>query len=120
MKILVKIIDFSTLTLGIFLALDIVLKSLGASAQAPFVRWLYFDVVNPLLAPFIGIFPSPEIGTKGIIDIPAFFALVIYMALGYALSMGIESLGRNVKPGRLIQKKPKPEPENTAPLHPQQ
>lgn len=105
MKVIIKIIDFSTLTIGIFLGLTIVLKSLGASVEAPFVKWLYGTISIQLVAPFKGIFPSPSIGTKGIIDIPAFFALVVYMAIGYATSLGVESLGRNIKPGKLLSKK---------------
>lgn len=106
MKVLVKIIDFTTLTLGIFLGLTIVLKALGANPETPFVSWIYNQITTPLVLPFVGIFPSPTLGKSGVIDIPAFFALVIYMALGYALSMGIESLSRNIKPGKILKKKP--------------
>lgn len=107
MKMLTKVIDLTTLVLGLILGTRVLLKVLGASTTAPFVKWVYVGLSQPLLAPFLGIFPAPSFGKSGIIDIPAFFALVVYLAGGYMISAGIESLGRSIhlkiKPNNLLR-----------------
>lgn len=107
MKMLTKVIDLTTLVLGLILGTRVLLKVLGASSTAPFVKWVYVDLSRPLLAPFLGIFPAPTFGKSGIIDIPAFFALVVYLASGYMLSAGLESLSRSIhlkiKPNNLLR-----------------
>ncbi len=103
MNVVVKTIDLTTLTLGIVLGTRVVLKVLGANAATPFVAWIYNTMSDPLMAPFVGIFPAPSFGKAGIIDIPAFFALVVYLAGGYMVSSAVESLGRNIKAGSLFR-----------------
>ncbi|MEX0895537.1 MAG: YggT family protein [Patescibacteria group bacterium] len=67
-----------------FLSLRIILKLFGASTQAPFVRWTY-ETTEPLLRPFIGMFPSPNL-TRGLeIEFSALFALMAYVFLGYLI-----------------------------------
>lgn len=97
MRMLIKIFDLTTLCLGLILGTRVLLKILGASVTAPFVRWIYLDLSEPLMSPFQGIFPAPAFGKNGIVDIPAFFALVVYLGIGYLLSAGLESFGKNLK-----------------------
>lgn len=97
MKVLVKVIDLTTLTIGIILGTRVLLKVLGANPLTPFVAWIYQNLSDPLMAPFVGIFPAPTFGKSGVIDIPAFFALIIYLAVGYMISLGLDSLGKNIK-----------------------
>lgn len=70
--------------------LRIVLKLMGASTVAPFVRWVY-ETSKPLLYPFEGMFPSSQVG--GIpftIEFSAFFALFIYVFVGYLIQEVLE------------------------------
>lgn len=116
MKVLIKVIDLTTLVIGLILGTRVILKILGAGVEAPFVRWVYTDLSLPLLLPFEGIFPAPSFGKNGIVDIPAFFAVIIYLAIGYMISAGLESLGRNVNipnPFRLTGKKEEKKVEKT-------
>lgn len=65
------------------IGLRILLKLMGASTTAPFVRWIY-ETSKPLLYPFEGMFPSSSVG--GIpftIEFSALFALFVYVFIGY-------------------------------------
>jgi uncharacterized protein YggT (Ycf19 family) len=67
------------------IGLRIILKLMGASTAAPFVRWVY-ETSKPLLYPFEGMFPSSQVG--GIpftIEFSALFALFIYVFVGYLI-----------------------------------
>lgn len=68
-----------TIILG-FLALRVILKLFGASAAAPFAQWIY-ATSDPLLTPFVGMFPAPTIDGLFVIEFTALFALVIYAML---------------------------------------
>ncbi len=103
MNVVIKVIDLTTLALGIILGTRVVLKVLGANISTPFVAWIYSTMSDPLMAPFVGIFPAPAFGKAGVIDIPAFFALIVYLAGGYMISSAVESLGRNIKAKNLFR-----------------
>lgn len=66
------------------LGLRIILQLFGASATAPFVQWIY-QTTQPLVSPFIGMFPSPEIESGFVIEFSAIFALLAYAILAYLL-----------------------------------
>jgi uncharacterized protein YggT (Ycf19 family) len=80
----------SSLTQGL-LGLRIILKLFGASTTAPFVRWAY-ETTQPLLAPFIGMFPSPKLPDGFIIEFSALFALMIYSFIGYLATELLDTL----------------------------
>ena len=80
----------SSLTQGL-LGLRIVLKLFGASTVAPFVSWVY-ETTQPLLAPFIGMFPSPKLPEGFIIEFSALFALMVYSFIGYLATELLETL----------------------------
>lgn len=80
----------------ILLSLRILFKFLGASTDATFVRWLYANT-EPLLAPFIGIFPTPIINGQFVIEFTSIVALVVYALMGYIL---IELLDATLAPRR--------------------
>ncbi len=69
-------------TMEAFLGVRFFLKILGASQQAPFVRWIY-GISDSLLEPFIGMFPSPAIGPHFIIELNTLFAMLVYVVVGY-------------------------------------
>jgi uncharacterized protein YggT (Ycf19 family) len=68
----------------LFIAARILLRLLGASAEAPIVSFIY-QVSGALLAPFAGIFPVINLGSGFILDLPALVALVIYVVINWLL-----------------------------------
>lgn len=68
----------------LLLSLRIILKLFGASTTAPFVRWAY-ETTAPLLEPFAGMFPSPNLTGGFVIEFSAVFALLVYAFVGYIL-----------------------------------
>ena len=66
------------------LGLRVILKLFGANATAPFVHWLY-GVTAPLLAPFQGAFPAPELKGGFVIEFTALFAILVYALVAYLL-----------------------------------
>ncbi|HXK52772.1 YggT family protein [Candidatus Nomurabacteria bacterium] len=95
-KKIAKIIDIGTMVVGFLLGFRIILKFLGASTAAPFVKWLY-EFTSGMLAPFNGIFPSPMLGRTSVVDISAFFAMIVYLLLGYFIGELVESSGGTLK-----------------------
>jgi YggT family protein len=74
----------------LILGVRILLKLFAANPNAAFTGWMY-SLSEPLIKPFINIFPSPVFGGKFVLDLPALFALFIYVAVIYLiLSIGIE------------------------------
>lgn len=90
-----KLITFSINIIANFveflLGLRIILKLFAASPQAPFVSWLY-NTTEPLLYPFIGMFPAPKISGGFIIEFSSIFAILIYSLLAYLLQEIISTL----------------------------
>lgn len=86
------------------IALRILLKLMGASTAAPFVRWVY-DMSQPLISPFIGMFPSPTLSGPFTIEFSAIFALFVYMFVGYLLQEAIWYLNRNIFNREVISKR---------------
>src|SRR3989338_9471070 len=73
------------------LGLRIILKLFGASTVAPFVRWIY-ETTQPLLAPFIGMFPSPKLSEGFVIEFSALFALIVYAFIGFLATELLDTL----------------------------
>lgn len=73
------------------IGLRIILKLFGASTAAPFVVWVY-NTTDPLLSPFEGMFPSPELEGQFVIEFSALFALLVYAFIGYLIRVGIAEL----------------------------
>lgn len=88
------ILAFARITLGIIealIGLRIVLKLLGASAASPFVNWIY-ETTQPLLRPFLGMFPSPRLEGFIVIEFSALFGLVIYALADYVIETIVQEL----------------------------
>ena len=90
-KIIAALINLIINLIEGILSLRIILKLFGAATAAPFVRWIY-ETSEPLLAPFIGIFPSPSLTGGFVLEFSALFALMIYTFLGYAATEALETL----------------------------
>ena len=71
--------------LELLLGLRVILRVIGASAAAPFVRFIY-DVTQPLAAPFLGMLPN--LGAAGdptapgaataVLEVPTLIGMVVY------------------------------------------
>ncbi len=88
------ILNLSDIILGIIeflLTLRILLKLLGASSGAPFVRWIY-ETTQPLLAPFEGMFPTSTLSVGSTLEISTLFAVITYAFLGVLLESIIYQL----------------------------
>src|SRR5258706_6826811 len=84
-RFLAQLIGFVTDVVVSLLGLRIILKLLGASTVAPFVTWIY-DTTKPLLAPFQGLFPSPEIPPNLLLDFSQIFEFVTNFFVGTLLT----------------------------------
>lgn len=80
----------------LLISLRIILKLFGASTSAPFVQWVY-ETSYPLIAPFAGMFPAPQISGLFVIEFSAVFALVVYMFVGYFLTESVATLSSRKK-----------------------
>ncbi len=67
-----------------FMALRVVLKLLAANPNAPFVKWVY-GTTHPLVAPFLGMFPSQFEGSTIEIEFSTIFGMLMYSLAGFAL-----------------------------------
>jgi uncharacterized protein YggT (Ycf19 family) len=81
------VFSFIQLILGV----RVLLKFFGASIEAPFVNWVYHTSA-PLLVPFEGMFPSPELSGGYIVEISALFALIAFALLGYIIDEFLDFL----------------------------
>jgi uncharacterized protein YggT (Ycf19 family) len=66
------------------IALRVLLKFLGANLAAPFVRWVY-QTTQPLVRPFEGMFPSPQVEGGFVLEFSALFAVIAYAIAAYLL-----------------------------------
>lgn len=81
------IITLTNIVIGIIellLGLRLILLLLGANPSTPFVAWIY-ETSGILLSPFQGIFPTPVIEGRYILDVSALVALVVYAFIGYLI-----------------------------------
>lgn len=75
----------------ILIAVRIILRLFGANPAAGFVQWIY-ATTQPLLAPFVGMFPSPALEGGFVIEFSAVFGLLVYAFIGYLLTEIIAEL----------------------------
>lgn len=81
---------------GVAIALIIIrviLKALAANAGAGFTSFLY-GITNPLVAPFQGIFATPQTSTGSVLELSSIVAIIVYALIAWALVRLIEILGR--------------------------
>ena len=90
-KLIAVLINLVTSLIEGLLGLRIILKLFGASTAAPFVRWVY-ETTQSLLAPFIGMFPSPKLPEGFVIEFSVLFALMVYAFIGYLATELLETL----------------------------
>jgi YggT family protein len=74
-----------------FLGLRFLLKLFGANANTGFVDWVY-EMSDPLLAPFRGIFPAEVFENSYVIEFSTLFAMLMYAILGLVLIYRINAV----------------------------
>lgn len=84
-NILSKLVNFFVGLALVFLALRIFFRLFSANPAVGFVDWIY-DTSGVLMSPFRGIFPEVVIERGFVLDIPAIFALIMYMVFGLLLA----------------------------------
>jgi len=88
------ILTLSDIVIGIveiLLIIRVLLKFLGASTQAPFVRWIY-ETTSPLLSPFEGMFPSSSLTTHFVLEVSTLFALITFALIEVVIETIIHQL----------------------------
>lgn len=85
------LVNFVTTLVEGLLALRILLKLFGASTAAPFVEWVY-ETTQPLLNPFTGMFPSPQVSGGFVLEFSSIFALLVYAFVGFVISQALEAM----------------------------
>ena len=78
-----------------FLAGRFFLKILGASARAPFVRWVY-NISDSLTQPFNGMFPTPSLGDIFVIDFNTIFAMIVYAIVGFFVIKVVDFIYKHI------------------------
>jgi hypothetical protein len=69
------------------LVIRFVLKALGASAEAGFAQFMY-GLTNPFVAPFLGLFGTPQAAGGGALEQHTLIALAIYALAAWLLAKG--------------------------------
>lgn len=92
------VLSLTNLVFGSILGLiflRIFLKMFGANASTPFVNWVY-ETSAPLLAPFLGMFPSPTLSKGFVIEISALFGIFVYVFIAYLLTESLRFLAHRL------------------------
>ncbi|MGH2504253.1 MAG: YggT family protein [Ktedonobacterales bacterium] len=91
-----RLAQFVYVVFGIGITLIIIrviLKALAANPGAGFTSFLY-GVTNPLVAPFQGIFATPQAGTGSVFELSSLIAIIVYALIAWALVRLIAIMGR--------------------------
>ena len=87
---------FTRVVIVLFSVLEVMLlfrfmfKVSGANANQPLVAWLY-AFTDPLVRPFQGIFPEPQVGT--VVDIAAVLAVLFLLLIGSLIVALVRAIG---------------------------
>ena len=95
-KLIIRLIDWIIAIIEVLLGLRLVLKLFGANPDTPFVNFVY-ETTQPLLAPFVGIFPSQTIDPGNVLEVTTLFAIIVYAVLGYLLEELVASVAAGSK-----------------------
>jgi uncharacterized membrane protein len=69
------------------LLIRFVLKALAANAEAGFAQFIY-GMTGPLVAPFLGLFDTPQAASGATLELHTLIALVIYALVAWLLAKG--------------------------------
>jgi len=71
----------------VLLLIRFALKALGANAEAGFAQLMY-GITGPLIAPFVGLFGTPQAGGGATLELNTLIALVIYALIAWLVVRG--------------------------------
>ncbi len=80
---LVQLVYLVFSVIELLLAVRFVLKALGANPNAGFAEFIY-GITAPLVAPFVGLFPSPA-SSGMVIEPGTIVALIVYPIVGWII-----------------------------------
>ena len=86
----IKLVQAIYLVFGLIeavLLIRFVLKALGANAEAGFAQFIY-GMTGPLVAPFLGLFGTPQAASGATLELHTLIALVIYALVAWLLGKG--------------------------------
>ena len=86
-----------------FLGLRFILRLFNANAAADFVRWIY-ENTQPLLAPFVNVFPSTRLEGGFTIEFSTLFALLVYGLIGFLILYLVDSLAPAITTKKVSRK----------------
>jgi uncharacterized membrane protein len=69
------------------LVIRFVLKALAANAEAGFAQLIY-GVTGPLVAPFMGLFGTPQAASGAVLELHTLIAVVIYALVAWLVVRG--------------------------------
>jgi hypothetical protein len=69
------------------LVIRFVLKALAANAEAGFAQLIY-GLTAPLVAPFMGLFGTPQAATGAVLELHTLIAIVIYALVAWLVVRG--------------------------------
>lgn len=95
--IAVNLLNFFLAIVEGFLGLRFLLKLFGANSSTGFVGWIY-EMSDPLLAPFRGIFPTEVFENSFVIEFSTLFAMLMYAILGLLLVYLINAITAAAEP----------------------
>jgi uncharacterized protein YggT (Ycf19 family) len=91
-KVLVVFVYAVVAVCLVLLTLAFVLQLFGASTDAEFTRWVYRNA-DRVMEPFRGMFPSPTLSDRSVVDFSVLFAMLVYAMAALALHALISWLG---------------------------
>lgn len=68
----------------VLIAIRVVLKLLAANPDAGFTSFIY-GITEPLVAPFLGVFPEPSGNNGSVFELSSVLAIIVYMLLAYVI-----------------------------------
>ncbi|MEK7521842.1 MAG: YggT family protein [Patescibacteria group bacterium] len=89
-NLLTSLINFVLGVIELLVGLRFVLKLFNAGL-APAVNWVY-GTSQPLVAPFVGMFPNPVLNGGFMIEFASLIALIIYALIGYLLGKFVATI----------------------------
>ncbi|MBI3983844.1 YggT family protein [Candidatus Microgenomates bacterium] len=95
-----KVVYWVTMAVNLFLGLRFLLRLFNANVASDFVAWVY-ENTQPLLEPFLNIFPNTRLEGGFTIEFSTLFAIVVYALIGFLVLALVDAL----TPARTIVKK---------------
>ncbi|MBI2590793.1 MAG: YggT family protein [Candidatus Blackburnbacteria bacterium] len=101
---IVSLINLVIGLIELLLAIRLLLRLFAANPATPFVRWTY-ETSQPLVNPFLGIFPNPVLTGGLVIEFSTLVALVVYAIAGYVLAELIGTLGYGARRRTIVEER---------------